>query len=338
MGWRGILGFDYGIVQAPLGPDISGPDLVAAVANAGGLGLLRAPDWEAPDHVRELIRKTRTLTNKPFGVGVVLAFPHKENIRAILDEKVAVLQLYWGECTKDLVCEAHKAGVKVVPQVGSFEQAKKAVDAGADAIIVQGREAGGHVIGQDALISLVPRVVELVKDHNIPIIAAGGIVDERGYVAALALGAQAIALGTRFVMTDESYAHPIYKKKLIESDETEYTDVFGRARWPGAPHRVLKTPFFMEWKTLPSYESETNQTVIGHSTIHGMEKEIRRFAGTVPNLSTTGEIESMAMYAGQGVGLIKEILPAAEVVKRVVSGAQRLINREFASDIRELTK
>ncbi|KAL2460417.1 Aldolase-type TIM barrel family protein [Abeliophyllum distichum] len=176
MGWRGILGFEYGIVQAPLGPDISGPELVAAVANAGGLGLLRAPDWEAPDHLRELIRKTRTMTDKPFGVGVILAFPHKENIRAILDEKVAVLQLYWGECSEDLVLEAHQAGVKVVPQVGSFEEAKKAVDVGVDAIMVQGVEAGGHVIGQDSLFTLLPRVVDLVHNRDIPVIATGGIV------------------------------------------------------------------------------------------------------------------------------------------------------------------
>lgn len=333
MGWRGILGFEYGIVQAPLGPDISGPELVAAVANAGGLGLLRAPDWEAPDYLKELIRKTRTLTDKPFGVGVVLAFPHKENIRAILDEKVAVLQLYWGECTSDIVLEAHKAGVKVVPQVGSYEEAKKAADVGVDAIIVQGREAGGHVIGQDALISLLPRVVELVQGRDIPIIAAGGIVDERGYVASLALGAKGIAMGTRFLATDESYAHPIYKQKLIEFDETEYTNIFGRARWPGAPHRVLRTPFFMDWRTLPSDENETNQPIIGHSTVHGMEKEIHRFAGTVPNPTTTGDIESMAMYAGQGIGLIKEILPAGEVIERIVEGAKRLINQQFACDI-----
>ncbi|CAI9104060.1 OLC1v1002668C1 [Oldenlandia corymbosa var. corymbosa] len=117
MGWRGILGFEYGIVQAPLGPDISGPELVAAVANAGGLGFLRSPDWEDPEHVKNLIRKTRSLTDKPFGVGVVLAFPHKENIRAILEEKVAILQLYWGECSNETVEQAHEAGVKVVPQV-----------------------------------------------------------------------------------------------------------------------------------------------------------------------------------------------------------------------------
>lgn len=329
MGWRGILGFEYGIVCAPLGPDISGPELVAAVANSGGLGLLRAPDWESPDYVRELIRKTKTLTNKPFGVGVVLAFPHRENIKAILDEKVAVLQLYWGECSEELVLEAHQAGVKVIPQVGSFQEAKKAADVGVDAIIVQGHEAGGHVIGQDGLITLVPRVVDLVHGKNIPIIAAGGIVDARGYVAALALGAQGVCLGTRFLATEESFAHPTYKRKLVELEATEYTDVFGRARWPGAPQRVLKTPFFMDWRDLPREQNESNQPIIGRSTIHGTEKEIRRFAGTVPNVTTTGDIESMVMYAGQGVGLIKEILPAGEVIPRIIKAAQNLIQQQL---------
>lgn len=329
MGWKGILGFEYGIVQAPLGPDISGPELVAAVANAGGIGLLRAPDWESPDYLRELIRKTRSLTDKPFGVGVVLAFPHEENIKAILEEKVAVLQLYWGDCSKELVIEAHNAGVKVVPQVGNIEGARKAIDAGVDAIIVQGREAGGHVIGQDGLISLVPRVVDLVGDRDIPVIAAGGLVDARGYVAALALGAKGVCLGTRFLATQESYAHALYKRKLVELEKTEYTDVFGRARWPGAPHRVLRTPFFCDLKSLPAHENEVNQPIIGRSTIHGVEKDIRRFAGTVPNLTTTGDIESMAMYAGQSVGLIKEILPAGDVVRKLVEETQLLIQQQF---------
>lgn len=324
MGWRGILGFEYGIVQAPLGPDISGPELVAAVANAGGLGVLRAPDWEAPDYLRDLIRKTRSLTERPFGVGVVLAFPHNENIKAILSEKVAVLQVSWGECSEELVREAHRAGVKVVPQVGSFEEARKAINAGVDAIIVQGREAGGHVIGQDGLISLLPMVVDLIGDRDIPIIAAGGIVDARGYVAALSLGAQGICLGTRFVASEESYAHPEYKRKLVEMDKTEYTDVFGRARWPGAPQRVLQTPFFSNWKNIPAHVNEVNQPIIGRSIIHGIEKKIHRLAGTVPNVTTTGDIESMVMYAGEGVGLIREILPAGEVVKQLVDGAQLL--------------
>ncbi|MFS7979216.1 putative enoyl-[acyl-carrier-protein] reductase (NADH) [Helianthus anomalus] len=333
MGWRGILGFDYGIIQAPLGPDISGPELVAAVANAGAIGILRAPDWECPDYLRELIRKTKALTDKPFGVGIVLAFPHKENMKCVLEEKVAVLQLYWGQVTKDVVTDAHRAGVKVVPQIGSIEEAKHAADAGVDAIIVQGHEAGGHVIGQEALTALVPRVVDLVGSKGIPVIAAGGIVDERGYVAALALGAQGVCLGTRFLATEESYAHPEYKKKLVEMNETEYTNVYGRARWPGAPQRVLKTPFFLEWRNLPNHENEANQPVIGRSTIHGMEKEIRRFAGTVPNKTTTGDIENMVMYAGEGVGLINGILPAAQVVKRLVEGAQTLIQQRLTSSV-----
>ncbi|XP_057429512.1 uncharacterized protein LOC130722709 [Lotus japonicus] len=330
MGWRGILGFEYGIVQAPLGPDISGPHLVAAVADAGGLGLLRAPDWEAPDYMRELIKKTRTLTNKPFGVGIILAFPFEENLKVILDEKVAVLQIFWGDCTRELVAMAHAAGVKIIPQVGSVESAKQAIDAGADGIIVQGREAGGHVIGQEGLVSLVPRVVDLVGERKIPVIAAGGIVDARGYVAALALGAQGVSLGTRFLATKESFAHPTYKRELIELDETYYTDVFGRARWH-APHRVIQTPFFKEWRNLPPNETEANQPVIGHSTIHGVEKEIRSFSGTVPNKTTTGDVESMVMYAGQGVGLIKEIMSAGEVIRELVEGAQLIMQQNFQS-------
>ncbi|KAI3920117.1 hypothetical protein MKW98_001373 [Papaver atlanticum] len=332
MGWRGILGFEFGIVQAPLGPDISGPELAAAVANAGAIGLLRAPDWECPDYVRELIRKTRTLTDKPFGIGVVLAFPHEANIKAILDEKVALLQVYWGEFPKELVDEAHKAGVKVVHQIGSVKDAEKAIGAGVDGIIVQGHEAGGHVIGQDGLITLLPRVVDLVGERNIPVIAAGGIVNGRGYVAALALGAQGVCLGTRFLATEESFAHPAYKRNLIELDDTEYTDMFGRARWPGAAHRVLRTLFFKDSKLIADHENEVNQPVIGHSAIHGIDKEVRRYAGTVPNMTTTGDIESMVMYAGQGVGLIKEILPAHEVVKRLVEEAKSFIRQEFQGE------
>ncbi|KAL0908590.1 hypothetical protein M5K25_023092 [Dendrobium thyrsiflorum] len=326
MGWRGILGFEYGIIQGPLGPDISGPELVAAVANAGALGTLRVPDWEAPDYVRELIQKTRALTSKPFGIGVVLAFPHKENIKVIIEEKVAVLVVSWGDYPKELVSEAHDAGVKVIHQVGCVEDARKAIDASVDALIVQSREAGGHVLGQEGLITLIPRIVDLAVNRSIPVIAAGGIVDGRGYVATLALGAHGVCLGTRFVATIESFAHPLYKRKLVEYEKTEYTNVFGRSRWPNAPQRVLETPFFNDWRHLPAKENEDNQPVIGHSTIHGKPKEIRRLAGTVPNATTIGDIESMVMYAGAGVELIKEILPAAEVVKRLVVEAQQLIS------------
>ncbi|XP_031497742.1 uncharacterized protein LOC116262468 isoform X1 [Nymphaea colorata] len=327
-GWRGILGFDYGVVQAPLGPDIASPELVAAVANAGAIGLLRAPDSESPDVLRKLIARTRALTSKPFGVGVVLAFPHEKNVKVVLEERVAVLQVYWGDYPARLVNQAHELGVKVVHQVGSYEDATKAVNAGVDAIIVQGHEAGGHVIGKEGLVALLPRVVDLASEHNIPVIAAGGIVDARGYVAALALGAKGVCMGTRFVAATESYAHPTYKEKILEMVETEYTNVFGRARWPGAPHRVLKTPFFIKWRHLSPDETEVDQPIIGHSTVHELDKEIRRFAGTAPNEATQGDIDSMVMYAGQGVGLIKEILPAGDIVRMLVDGAQLIIQQQ----------
>lgn len=325
MGWRGILGFEYGIIQGPLGPDISGPELAAAVSNAGAIGTLRIPDWESPDYVRDLIHRTRTLTDKPFGIGVVLAFPHKENVEVILEEKVSVLLISWGEYPKELVSEAHAAGVKVIHQVGCVEDASKAIDAGVDAIIVQSRDAGGHVLGQEGLVTLIPRIVDLVADRDIPVIAGGGIVDARGYVAALALGAHGVCLGTRFVATIESFAHPLYKRKLVEYEKTAYTNVFGRSRWPDAPQRVLETPFFNNWRHLPDNENEESQPVIGYSTVHGKLKEIRRLAGTVPNATTTGDIESMVMYAGAGVGLVKEILPAGEVVNNLVTDAQKII-------------
>ncbi|XP_066350668.1 uncharacterized protein [Miscanthus floridulus] len=298
-GWRGILGFDYAIVQAPLGPNISGPELAAAVANAGAIGLIRLPDFPAPDYVRELIRKTRSLTSRPFGAAIVLPFPYEENLRVVLEEKLAVLQVYWGEFPREWVQEAHRAGVKVLHQEG--------------------------------LIPLLPRVVDLVSDSGIPVIAAGGIVDGRGYVAALAFGAQGVCLGTRFLATEESYAHPIYKEKVIEMSRTDYTNVFGRARWSYAPQRVLETPFYSGCKNLPDQETEENQPIIGHSIIHGVHKDIHRFAGIAPNPTATGDIGSMVMYAGQSVGLITEIIPAGEVVRRLVAEAKDVI-RERLSD------
>lgn len=332
MGWGGILGFEYGVVQAPLGPDISGPRLVAAVANAGGIGLLRVPDQDNPHVVKELIQQTRKLTSKPFGVGVILDFPHERNLKVILEEKVAVLYTSWGEFPKGSVDEAHAAGVKVIHQVGTVSEAVTAASAGVDAVIVQGVEAGGHVTGKEGLISLLPAVVESLKGANIPVIAAGGIVDARGYVAALALGAQGVSLGTRFVATEESNAHPLYKQKLVEASthDTAYTTIFGRARWPGAPQRVIKTPFYMKCKDeLKEDENELQQPSIGRTVIYGQERVISKFAGAAPNGTASGDVESMVMYAGEGVGLIKDIQPAGFVVRSLVEGAKHIIEQRL---------
>eukprot|EP00897_Mesotaenium_endlicherianum_P003571 jgi/Mesen1/3241/ME000187S02415 len=443
-----VLGIEYPIICNPLGPDLSGPELVAAVSEAGGLGILRAPDqdkadvlralirqtreltekpfgvgvvlsfphaeavrvileervavlqvywgeyrredveeahrhgvkvihqvqlacstgppalvgsvedaskaaaarvdvveaqgYEAGGHVigqdkadvlRALIRQTRELTEKPFGVGVVLSFPHAEAVRVILEERVAVLQVYWGEYRREDVEEAHRHGVKVIHQVGSVEDASKAAAARVDVVEAQGYEAGGHVIGQVTTMALVPRVVDAVGPR-VPVVAAGGIADGRGVAAALALGAHGVALGTRFVATAEANAHVEYKERLLAASEsaTVYTDLFGRARWPDAPHRVLQTPLVEEWRgrTLEAGdELQPQQPRVGHTTIYGVEKEVARFSGTAPNAATSGDIGSMVLYAGQAVGLVHNVEPAGSVVRRLVEEAQHVISRQL---------
>ncbi|CAN6467196.1 unnamed protein product [Victoria cruziana] len=317
-----ILGFDNGIMVAPMGADVAGSALVAAVANAGGIGLLASP-VNSYDLTVNLITATKKLTSKPFGAGILLEFVNTRSIQAILDEKLACLQVYWGDFPKEMVDEAHKAGVKV----GSIKDAEKAIAAGVDCIIAQGVEAGGHIIGTVGLIALLPRVVDLVGDRDITVVAAGSIADARGYVAALSLGAKGICMGTRFVATKEAYAHDFYKHQLLKYTEadTDRTDLYSRATWR-AYVRCLNTPFHNQWKNAPeSVENDDSQPIIGYSIINGGETVLRRFAGQVANPTTAGELQNMVMYAGQGVGLVKEILPAADIINNFVAGAKEII-------------
>src|SRR5262244_1665341 len=189
-----MLGIEYPIVAAPMGPDLTGPEMVAAVSNAGGLGILQA-QLCAPPLFREEIHRVRALTDKPFGVNLLLHFPVEDHVAVCLEERVPVLSLFWGDPTP-YVEPAHAAGVKVFHQVGSVADAQRAAAAGVDVIIAQGAEAGGHVAGEVSTLALVPRIVDAVSPR--PVAAAGGIADGRGLVAVLALGAQAAVLGTRF--------------------------------------------------------------------------------------------------------------------------------------------
>lgn len=190
-----MLGIEYPIIAAPMGPDLTGLDLVAAVSNAGGLGILQA-QLCPPPLFREEIRRVRELTDKPFGVNLILHFPVADHVAVCLEERVPVLSLFWGDPTPH-AGPAHCAGVKVFHQVGTVPEAEWVMAAGVDVIVAQGAEAGGHVAGEISTLALVPRVVDAVSPG--PVVAAGGIADARGVVAALALGAQAVMLGTRFL-------------------------------------------------------------------------------------------------------------------------------------------
>jgi NAD(P)H-dependent flavin oxidoreductase YrpB (nitropropane dioxygenase family) len=325
-----LLGIDVPICAAPMGL-ITGPELAAAVSNAGGLGIMSF-NGNPPPVLREQIRHLRSLTNKPFGVNVLLSGPHlpfpiEAVVDVCLDERVPVLSTFWGDPTP-YVARAHAAGVKVIDQVGSVVDAQRAARAGVDAIVAQGVEAGGHLAGEVTTITLVPRVVDAVAP--IPVIAAGGIADARGLVAALALGAQAVMIGTRLIATPEAYAHAVYKQKVLAAteDQTVRTTLFGHG-WPNAPHRTLRTPFVERWlpEEARGSEQRPDEPCIGETKLGGQPMPLLRFMGFPPTPDASGDLESMDFLAGQSVGLVKESKPAAAVVQEFVEGARHILSQ-----------
>ena len=323
-----LLGIEIPIICAPMGPSITSPELAATVSNAGGLGIISF-GANPPDLLRQEIRRVRDLTDRPFGVNFILQFPVEESVTVCLEERVPVLSFFWGD-PSPYVERAHTAGCKVLDQVGSVQAAQRSAQVGVDAIIAQGFEAGGHVAGKVTTLALVPRVVDAVAPT--PVIAAGGIADARGLVAALALGAEGVVLGTRLLATPEAYAHPVYKQKVLDAteEETVHTTLFG-GLWPNAPHRALRTAFVEEW--LPREprggEQRPDEPVIGETTFAGQRMPVQRFFAAPPTADTAGDIESMALLAGQSVGLVREIRPAAEIVRELVEGASRIIEQRL---------
>jgi NAD(P)H-dependent flavin oxidoreductase YrpB (nitropropane dioxygenase family) len=325
-----LLGIEHPIVASPMGPDLTGPELVAAVSNAGGLGILQA-QFCSPPVFRKEIHRVRALTAKPFGVNLLLHFPAEEQVAICLDERVPVLSFFWGDPTP-FIARAHAAGVKVIHQVGSVADARRSATAGVDVIIAQGVEAGGHVAGEVSTLALVPRVVDAVAPR--PVAAAGGIGDARGVVAVLALGAQAAVLGTRFLASAESRAHPHYKQKVLQANEgdTVRTTLFGHG-WPNAPHRTLRTAFVEQWfgQEARGQESRPDEPAVGRTIVGGQPMPVLRFMGLPPNVDASGDIESMDLLAGQGVGLVHEIKPAGEIVRELVDETRQIISQRLGS-------
>lgn len=318
-----LLGMEAPIICAPMG-FITGPELAAAVSNAGGLGIMSF-SRNPPEVLRREIRRLRDLTEKPFGVNLLLPVDVEKHVAVCLEERVPVLSFFWGD-PSPYVERAHAAGTKVIDQIGSVASALRSVSSGVDAVIAQGVEAGGHVAGTVTTMALVPRVVDAVSPT--PVIAAGGIADARGLVAALALGAEAVSMGTRFLATREAAAHPLYQRRILEASEedTVRSTVFGYS-WPNAPHRTLRTRFVEEWlgNQERCNEARSDEPLIGETRIGGEPAPVVRFMGYSPSTDATGDIESMAFYAGEGVGLVDTVKPAGVIVRELAEGACRII-------------
>lgn len=312
------LGIEHPIFSVGMGGGMAGPELTAAVSNAGGCGVFGGGGLPAP-YIREQLRSIRTLTDKPFGVNIILPLLQEGQIETCLDEKVPILVLFWGD-PKPYVDEAHRRGTKVFIQVGSVAEAQAAAAAGVDAIIAQGVESGGHVKSTTSLSTIVPAVVEAVKP--LPVIAAGGIANGRGVVAALSLGAQAVSMGTRFVASEEAQVIREYKERIVKStaEDTVYTLLFDIG-WPDAAHRVLRNKAYNEWEAAgrPTTGKRPGEgSIAGTMPLAGTTIEVPKYGIFPPMPGFTGDMEQIALYAGESCRLINDIKPAGQIVRDII--------------------
>jgi NAD(P)H-dependent flavin oxidoreductase YrpB (nitropropane dioxygenase family) len=316
------LGIDVPIIQAPMGGAV-GPALASAVSNAGGLGMLVL--WRHdPEMMRQQIRETRALTSKPFGVNLNLEFPQEERLEVCLHEKVPVISFFWREPGR-LARRAKEAGAIVLHTVGSAAAARRAVASGVDIVIAQGWEAGGHVRGRVATLPLVPAVVDAVGPT--PVVAAGGIADGRGLAAVLALGAAGAWIGTRFLASHEAAIHPHYRDRLLgaSEDDTMFLEDLFDVNWPNAPHRVLRNKTIEAWEAAgrpPSGRRPGEGEVIARSRFVG---DVVRYQSYTPGADAEGDIDALAMWAGQGVGLVSKVEPAGAIVREIIEEAERTL-------------
>lgn len=297
-----LFGIEYPVIQGGMAW-VATHELASAVSNAGGLGIIGAGGAPA-SWVREQIQAAKKETDKPFGVNLMLMNPEADEIaKVIAEEKVAIVTT--GAGNPGQYMEMWKAaGVKVVPVVASVAMAKIMERSGADAVVAEGTESGGH-IGSQTTMTLVPQVVDAV---NIPVIAAGGIVDGRGFAAALALGAEAVQMGTRFVVATESIVHENYKKKICKAKDID-SEVTGRST--GHPIRVIRNKMTREYLKRESEGATLDE--LENLTLGALRKAV-----------VDGDIEYGSVMAGQSAGLVKKEESCAEIIKDVVSGANLL--------------
>jgi enoyl-[acyl-carrier protein] reductase II len=300
-----LLGIKYPIIQGGMA-SLGTAELVSAVSNAGGLGIIGSGNAPS-DWLREQIRTTKNWTDKPFGVNLLLISPFlQENIKIVIEEKVPVVTL-GGGIPGIHVPALKNAGIIVMPVISSVALARRLERLQIDALVVEGMESGGHV-GDTTTIALLPQIIDTVK---VPVVAAGGIADGRGLVAALAFGAQGIQMGTRFICSDECIAHINFKEQIVKAQDRA-TVVTGEAI--GHPVRCLENKFTRQFKEMEK---------------SGVPREKMEEFGTGRLYSGViqGNIEEGSLMAGQIAGSIKDIRPVKEIIDSIISEAETIIEK-----------
>ncbi len=304
-----MLGIQYPVFQGGMAW-IADASLAAAVSNAGGLGLISSVN-AGTEVVRNEVRKCKELTDKPFGVNIMLQAPNAAEIAAmVVEEGVKILTTGAGSPAQYM--EMWKAaGIKVIPVVASVALALKMQSAGADAVVAEGAESGGHV-GELHTMALVPQIVDAL---DIPVVAAGGICDGRGAAAAFMLGADAIQVGTRFLAAEECTAHNVYKEKILKATDIS-TIVTGKTL--GHPVRSLKTPFSKSFAKMEADPSVTPEEILAFGT------------GALRKAVKEGDLNGSYM-AGECAGMVKKIEPAKSIVEDLILGAEKVMAEKAAA-------
>ncbi len=298
-----LLGIKYPIIQGGMAW-VAEYHLAAAVSEAGGLGIIGAGGAPA-SFVREQIQKVKEITNKPFGVNIMLMNPEADQIaQVVVDEGVKVVTTGAGNPGKYMAMWK-EAGIKVIPVVASAALAKMMERAGADAVVAEGMESGGH-IGEATTMTLVPQVVDAV---SIPVIAAGGIADGRGFAAAMMLGAQAVQMGTRFIVARESIVHDNYKQKVIAAKDID-TAVTGRST--GHPIRCIRNKTTREYLKLEKEGASFEE--LEKLTLGGLRKAV-----------VEGDVIEGSVMAGQIAGLVEKEQTCAEMIQEIMAQAEELL-------------
>ena len=301
-----LLGIEEPVIQGGMAW-VAEYHLAAAVSEAGGLGIIGAAS-APPEVVREQIRKVKERTSKPFGVNVMLMNPNAPEVaKVVVEEQVPVVTTGAGNPAK-FMSLWKEAGVKVIPVVASVAMAKLMVRGGADAVVAEGMESGGH-IGSTTTMALVPQVADAI---DAPVIAAGGIADGRGMAAAFMLGAEGVQVGTAFAASRESVIHQNYKDSILRAKDID-TRVTGRTT--GHPIRVLRND--MSRKYLEMEKSGADFEALEALTLGGLRKAVQ-----------DGDTRNGSLMAGQSAGLVKESLSCREIISRMVSRAEDLMIRK----------
>ncbi|MGW8378201.1 nitronate monooxygenase [Streptomyces sp. ODS28] len=306
------------------------PDLAAAVSGAGGVGAVGAALLPA-EGLREIIRAVRErVGDAPFGINLITYFDTAEPVRVCAEERVPIVSFHWGHPPADQLERLHQAGISVWEQVGGAEAAGIAVDDGAEVVIAQGWEAGGHNYGGLPAMVGVPAVVDAVGDRA-QVLAAGGITDGQQVAAALCLGADGVWVGTRLLASPEAQVHPEHHGRLLRArgEDTVRSAVFGR-EWPEFnPMRVQRNRVVAEWNDrldeIPAPGDARER--IGTLSFQGEETVLRKFGVLPPLPGTEADWEETPWLMGQGVGLVREVKPAAEIVGEMMREAERTLAR-----------